>query len=160
MAMWKKNNLNNDHKIAWLLIVSNPISLVIATLAMGLISLPVLLFYPHIKEPNLKSKFLEAPQTADEFVKKCSYLKETGKNRQTIEQAIEACTQAIIINANLPEAYLKRGSARLLLGEKIQAIADYQKAKQIYLQIGNPQEAEVIERYLLEKIVPNSQAIY
>ncbi|MBG1259638.1 tetratricopeptide repeat protein [Nostoc sp. BAE] len=55
-------------------------------------------------------------------------------------RAIEDFNQAIKINPNLAEAYYNRGSVRFNLGDKQGAIADLQKAADLFQQEGKTQD--------------------
>ncbi|WP_331001045.1 tetratricopeptide repeat protein [Nostoc commune] len=53
---------------------------------------------------------------------------------------MEDFNQAIKINPNLAEAYYNRGSVRFNLGDKQGAIADLQKAADLFQQEGKTQD--------------------
>lgn len=69
--------------------------------------------------------------------------------RGKYKEAIEDFSQAICLNHNYAVAYKYRGLAHYRLGENQAAIADFKKAADLYLKLGNTEDyQDVLDRIL------------
>ena len=76
-----------------------------------------------LEDLNLPSQSISTKNTADYYNEGIEKY-----NNQDYQEAIEDFTQAIKINSNYAEAYLKRGNARYYLGDYQGTIEDYNQA--------------------------------
>ncbi len=84
------------------------------------------------------------PEAAERFQQGCAAYRE-GQYRQ----AVACFSQAIQLDAQFAEAYHNRGRATVNLRRVTEAIPDWVKASELYLQQGDTTQAEQIKQDLL-----------
>jgi tetratricopeptide (TPR) repeat protein len=77
--------------------------------------------------------------------------------RGKYKEAIEDFTQALCINPNYAVAYKFRGLAYSRLGENLAAVADFQKAADLYLKQGHTKDYQDALDRALKLQAPTSQ---
>ena len=82
--------------------------------------------------------------TRDEFSYRCIELIEV----EAYQEALENCSQAILLGSKTATDYVRRGYVRTQLGEYDKAIEDYQKAAKLFLKEGNKRNYQGVQEDL------------
>jgi tetratricopeptide (TPR) repeat protein len=70
--------------------------------------------------------------------------------RGQFQQALDGLTQVININSNMPEVYYERGTMHIATKNPQAAIADFQRAANLYRTIGDSQSADSMQQLVEE----------